>query len=354
MRFQRQIQLSEVGREGQEVLRASRVLVIGAGGLGHPVIQYLSSMGVGTMGVVDGDIVSENNLHRQVIFESRDIGRNKAEVIREKFQLRREPTDFVSYSRYLDKRLALEIFPQYDLVVDSSDNFETKFLINDICCLLRKPMIYGAISQFEGQVSVFWNAHGPCYRCFIREKPITKIKTCVDSGVVGVLPGIIGCVQAMEAFKTLQYLKRGENRLKILLGSVQIFDFANNSNLILRLGIRSDCLCQNSKIQESAIADVEIRHCSIPRAAQLIDVREAEELGEFVVAEALHWPLSRLLKEEFPDQPLGEHRVAICGSGDRAEEASEIFRAHGFENVTFTQESIYGYQTRSVSSNQVK
>lgn len=232
------------------------------------------------------------------------------------------------------------------MIVDGTDNFESKFLINDICCFFEKPLIYGAISQFEGQVSVFWKGHGPCYRCFIQEPPNSKIKNCAEAGVVGVLPGIIGSIQAMEALKTLLILKNYSSRLKPLLGTVQIYNFAENSIFNLKLSARKGCLCQDSSIQETAIRELEMKPCAILNKEYFIDVREEDEYLEFSDPAIEHWPLSKLMCGEIPKKPLNSPWVTICKSGVRAAQAAEILRSSGFQNVSYTEESIYGYQNR--------
>lgn len=344
MRYQRQIVLSEIGQLGQEILRSARVLVVGAGGLGHPAIQYLSRMGVGTIGVVDGDVVDESNLHRQVLFDPDDIGKNKALVIEEKFKAKREPARIVPYSFYLDKKLALEIMPGYDLVLDGTDNFESKLLINDVCCLLDKPMVYGSISQFEGHVSVFWKRHGPCYRCLVKDKPSSNIRNCADAGVVGALPGIIGAIQAMEALKLL-LMSETQNQFRPLIGCLQVFDFSGNESLKLSLPIRSNCLCRKAYTDVADIDDFRLPVCSAPLKSELIDVREPDELSEFSVEGVLHWPLSRMLNGDLPSIPRDGKITTICKSGVRAERASEILRSNGFLKASYTKESIYGYQS---------
>lgn len=343
MRFQRQILL--LGHSGQEALISSKVLIIGAGGLGHPAIQYLAAMGVGSLGIVDGDTVSESNLHRQIIFDINDIGKNKAQVIEEKIKFRKEPIKVTAYPQFLDKKLALEVFPHYDLVLDGTDNFESKFLINDLCCFLNKPMVYGSVSQFEGHVSVFWKDNGPCYRCLVPQKPSTQIQSCADAGVIGVLPGIIGSMQALEAMKILLYLK-GQRKFETLLGFLKIFNFEDNSVFHLKLLKRSNCFCSQKQIRLQDIKEISDVFCSTPLKAELIDVRELNEYKEFNIEGALHWPLSKLLQGELPQLSSEKEWITICKSGTRAEKASAIFRANGYSKVSFTKESIYGYQNR--------
>ncbi len=344
MRFQRQIILDEIGNDGQAKLHESKVLVVGGGGLAHPVVQYLMAMGIGIVGIIDGDEVSESNLHRQVLFDEDDIGKNKAQVIGEKYSLRKEFGKIQIYKNYLDKKMALDIFENYDVVIDATDNFESKFLINDTCCLFDKPMIYGSVSQFEGQVGVFWRSQGPCYRCFIKDIPKSKIKNCAEAGVVGVLPGIIGTMQAMETLKVL--LLGLVNSMKPLIGKISTFDFLNNQFNTLNLKKRNGCLCSSVQIMESDIINFNKESFCNLSTQFLLDVREVNEFSEFQIEGVKHWPLSRIISKEYPNIPREQKIVAICISGTRAEKAVVLLRENGFRNVTFTRKSIYDYKTR--------
>lgn len=344
MRFQRQIVLPELGERGQEILRSSSVLVVGAGGLGHPAIQYLVGMGVGRLGVVDGDVVSESNLHRQVLFEWNDVGKAKARVIKEKYQVRGDPTEVEAYDRFLTRDLALELFSRFDVIIDGTDNFPSKFLINDVCVHLDKPFVYGAISGFEGQLAVFWRNQGPCYRCLVSEMPRSPVASCVETGVVGALPGIIGSMQALEALKLILYMKGHQSRLTFLLGRIQVFDFAANTAFTLDLPKRPGCRCQLGKTSFEEIEDAPALACGATSPGLLVDVREDDEWREFHTPGAFHWPLSRLLQGEMPEELRAERITTICKSGGRARQGAEILRANGYE-ATFTSESVYGYQT---------
>jgi adenylyltransferase/sulfurtransferase len=191
-RYLRQIILPEIGKRGQEFLLNSKVLIIGAGGLGHPAALYLSAMGIGQIGIMDGDVVDITNLHRQVLFDSKDVGSNKSEVLAQKISLQNQDIQVVSYNKFLTKQLGKSLFSDYDVVIDATDNFASKYLINDLCLLFKKPLVYGAISQYEGQISSFFAPISACYRCLFPKIPQSKIQNCAQSGVVGPLPGIIG------------------------------------------------------------------------------------------------------------------------------------------------------------------
>ena len=201
-RYSRHLVMPEVGDEGQRKLKRARVLLVGAGGLGSPAALYLAAAGVGRLGLVDFDDVDETNLHRQVLYGQADVGRPKLEAARERLADVNPLIDVVRHDARLTGANALEIFGGYDVVVDGSDNFPTRYLVNDACVLAGKPNVYGSIFRFEGQVAVFWGQRGPCYRCLFPEPPPPGlVPSCAEGGVLGVLPGIIGCLQANEAIK---------------------------------------------------------------------------------------------------------------------------------------------------------
>src|SRR5213075_1471533 len=204
LRYSRHLIMPEVGMEGQQKLKAARVLCIGAGGLGSPLLMYLAAAGVGTLGVVDFDVVDFTNLQRQIIHSTADVGRRKLESAEETL---RGINPFVMVEKF-EERLtsanALELFRQFDVIVDGTDNFPTRYLVNDACVLTGKPNVYGSIFRFEGQASVFWAERGPCYRCLYPEPPPPGlVPSCAEGGVLGVLPGIIGAIQANEAIKII-------------------------------------------------------------------------------------------------------------------------------------------------------
>lgn len=346
-RYQRQMLLPEIGESGQQTLLSSKVLIVGAGGLGHPVLQYLVAMGVGQIGIMDGDLVDESNLHRQVLFSARDIGKNKADCLKDHFSCRDEVAKIISYPYFANKKTALEVFPDYDLIVDGTDNFQAKFLINDVCCFLKIPMAFGSISQFEGQASVFWRGHGPCYRCLVPEIPKARIQSCAEAGVVGALPGAIGCTQSLEVLKVLLNMKTEGRKLPTLSGRLQVFDFLEGSARTLTVPIRPSCRCQKSAFTVSDISEEDVGHeaCSMGGEIQglLLDVREPEEWDAFHVDGSLHWPLSRMEVCELPKHLLNKKLTAVCVSGSRAARAAEILNEHGFA-IGFTKRSIYGFE----------
>src|SRR5690348_8951021 len=203
-RYSRHLLLPEVGLEGQRRLKAGRVLLVGAGGLGSPLGLYLAAAGVGHVGLVDFDVVDVTNLQRQVMHGTRDIGRPKLESARDRLLDINPHVDFETYDTRLTSDNALEIVREYDVVVDGTDNFPTRYLVNDACVLTGRPNVYGSIFRFEGQASVFATADGPCYRCLFREPPPPGlVPSCAEGGVFGVLPGLVGMIQATETVKLI-------------------------------------------------------------------------------------------------------------------------------------------------------
>src|ERR1035437_2494874 len=203
-RYARHIILPEIGLEGQQKLKQAKVLVVGAGGLGCPVLQYLTAAGVGTLGIIDFDTVDESNLQRQVLYSTEDIGKHKAAIAKEKLEKQNPDINLVSHVAHLTSANALEIISQYDIVVDGSDNFATRYLVNDACVILNKVLVFGSIFKFEGQVSVFNYKGGPTYRCLYPEAPAEgDVPNCAEIGVLGVLPGIVGTLQANEVIKII-------------------------------------------------------------------------------------------------------------------------------------------------------
>jgi molybdopterin/thiamine biosynthesis adenylyltransferase len=201
-RYDRQIILEEMGIEGQEKLRNASVLVIGAGGLGCPLLSYLTGAGIGKIGVIDGDVLEESNLHRQVLYQHNDIGKNKAQAAAAQLGLLNPLVEIQAYPHHLNAQNAIEIILGYDLVVDGSDNFPTRYLVNDCCVALNKTLVFGSIFQFEGQVSVFNHKGGPDYRrCYPEAPAADEVPNCGESGVLGPLPGMIGSIMANEVIK---------------------------------------------------------------------------------------------------------------------------------------------------------
>src|SRR5919199_2270962 len=202
LRYSRHLILPDVGLDGQRKLKAGRILLIGAGGLGSPLALYLAAAGVGTLGLVDFDVVDLTNLQRQVLHGTKDVGRPKLESAKDRIRDVNPHVHVEGYETRLTSENALEILGDYDVVVDGTDNFPTRYLTNDACVLLGKPNVYGSIFRFEGQASVFHPPHGPCYRCLYPEPPPPgEVPSCAEGGVLGILPGLVGCIQATETIK---------------------------------------------------------------------------------------------------------------------------------------------------------
>jgi adenylyltransferase/sulfurtransferase len=235
-RYSRHLILPEVGMEGQRKLKAARVLCVGTGGLGSPLALYLAAAGIGTLGLVDFDIVDASNLQRQIIHSTKDIGRKKLDSAEEKLLALNPALNVVKHDTMLSSANALDILKDYDIVADGTDNFPTRYLVNDACVLLGKPNVYGSIFRFEGQASVFATAQGPCYRCLYPEPPPPGlVPSCAEGGVLGILPGLVGVIQATEAIKLI--LGKGES----LAGRLLLVDALNMRFRELKLRKNPEC-----------------------------------------------------------------------------------------------------------------
>ena len=273
-RYSRHLIMPEVGTVGQQKLKAAKVLMIGTGGLGSPLGMYLAAAGVGTLGLVDFDVVDESNLHRQLLYGEADIGRKKIDAATERLNVVNPHINLVKHPVRLDSSNALEIVAGYDLVVDGTDNFPTRYLVNDACVLSNKPNVYGSIFRFEGQVSVFWAEHGPCYRCLFPEPPPPGlVPSCAEGGVLGVLPGIIGSLQANEVIKLI--IGQGEP----LIGRLVLFDALQMKFRELKLRRNPECPVCSEHPSQTELIDYE-QFCGIPQepeeASDEIDITPAE------------------------------------------------------------------------------
>jgi len=341
-RYKRQIALSEIGPEGQEKLSAARVLVIGAGGLGCPVLLYLTGAGIGTIGIVDFDRVDVSNLQRQVLFQTDDVGKSKAIAAREHLLFLNPEISVNTYSEELTDKNALGLFSGYDLIIDGTDNFAAKFLINDVAVKLGKPVIYGAIQGFEGQISVFNAPQGPCYRCLHPQAPQAQIMNCAEAGVIGALAGIVGAMQAMEAIKLIV----DHGSFKNLSGIILMIDSRTMETNTLSLPKRKDCpVCSRSTADiipqytsPVCAANIVTEICcndQMPEDAIFIDVREREEWDAGHIENARHLPLSALQKNTnlFTPPEKGRGCVIYCQKGGRSKKAAEMLMQAGFTNI---------------------
>lgn len=342
-RYSRQILLPGFGREGQEKLKTSKVLVIGAGGLGSPILLYLAAAGVGTLGILDFDVVDESNLQRQVLFTTPDVGKIKAELAAQKIKALNPTITTQVYNIYLTASNALEIFSGYDLVVDGSDNLPTRYLVNDACVMLNKPLIYGAIFQFEGQVSVFNElmkdgVRGPNYRdLFPYPPPPEMVPSCSEGGVIGVLPGIIGTMMANEAIKVITGMGT------TLSGRLLMFDALDFTMRFLKIAINTNkdeiktlidyevfCNPMHEKnIQE--IEPEEARTLIVNNEVQLIDVREPFEFSASNIG-GINIPL-KAIDDQLALISTSKSAIILCKSGGRSRQAVIKLQSLGYVNV---------------------
>ncbi len=259
-RYSRHLIMPEVGLDGQKKLKAARVLCVGAGGLGSPLALYLAAAGVGTLGLVDFDVVDFSNLQRQILHGTKDVGRPKLESAAERLKDVNPNVTVVPHAVRLSSDNALDIFRDYDVVADGTDNFPTRYLVNDACVLLGKPNAYASIFRFEGQASVFWAPKGPCYRCLYQDPPPQGlVPSCAEGGVLGILPGLLGVIQATETIKLI--LGAGES----LVGRLLLVDALAMSFRTLKLRKNPECVICGSNPTVTRLIDYE-EFCGIPRA----------------------------------------------------------------------------------------
>ena len=356
-RYSRHLIIPDVGMDGQKRLKNARVLCVGAGGLGSPALMYLAAAGVGTLGIIDFDVVDESNLQRQIIHGHSDVGRSKAESARESVT---EINPFVQvnlHTERLDSSNAMELFAQYDLIVDGTDNFATRYLVNDACVLLGKPYVWGSIYRFDGQASVFWAEHGPCYRCVYPDPPPPgMVPSCAEGGVLGVLCASIGSIQVTEAIKLITGV--GDS----LLGRLIVFDAREMdyrqvtirkdpncaacgdtptvTELIdyeLFCGVTSDSAAD--AVQDFTISVHDLKAMLDERAAGsrdfvLVDVREPVEWSIVAIDGSEFIPKGEFLTgEAFEKLPQDKQVVLYCRSGGRSAEALVAAQGAGFDAI---------------------
>ena len=334
-RYHRQIILPEIGLEGQAKLSKAKVLVIGAGGLGCPVLSYLTGAGVGTIGIIDNDTISETNLHRQVLYQTAQIGNFKAETAVLNLQKLNPEIEFETYTDWLTVDNALDIITKYDIIVDASDNFATRYLVNDSCVILNKPFVFAAIQGFEAQVSVFNYKSGPTYRCLFPEPP-TDAPDCNTLGVLGVLPSIAGSFQANEVLKII--LEIGD----VLSGKLLIYNTLQNSFLTLNF-VKNKDNTPITKLQSSYNFSCEIPSDNISlekllklknqnKNLTIIDLREKNEVKLFDIEDAIQIPFT-LLPFQLNKIDKNNTLVLFCATGTRSSEAKVFLEEQGFGRV---------------------
>jgi sulfur-carrier protein adenylyltransferase/sulfurtransferase len=350
-RYSRHLIMPEVGLEGQKKLKDARVLAIGTGGLGSPLTLYLAAAGVGTIGLVDFDRVDDSNLHRQILFGTKDVGRPKLEAAVERLREVNPNVRFVPFEERLSSQNALAIFNDFDIVADGTDNFPTRYLVNDACVLTGKPNVYASIFRFEGQASVFWAKEGPCYRCLYAEPPPPGlVPSCAEGGVLGILPGLLGVIQATETIKLI--LGSGEP----LIGRLLLVDALSMRFRELKLRKNPDCVVcgPNPRITKlidyeafcgivpettaaaSGIPEITVEELKEKRDRRddfvLVDVREPHEWAISAFPESVKIPLGTL-PQSLNRLSTADEIVVHCKSGGRSAKAVQLLREAGFRKV---------------------
>ena len=364
MRYSRHLIMPEVGMEGQLKLKAGKILTIGAGGLGSPLALYLAAAGVGKIGIVDFDVVDLTNLQRQILHSTDAIGKPKLQSAKERLHALNPEVQTVLYETKLTSENALDILKDYDIVVDGTDNFPTRYLVNDACVLLGKPNVYGSIFRFEGQASVFGLPEGPCYRCLYPEPPPPGlVPSCAEGGVLGILPGIIGVIQATEAIKLL--LGKGET----LVGRLLLFDALRMSFRELRLRKDPKCpICSEHRTihklidyeefcgistqpQQAVPSDWEIDPVELKSLLDkqeplfLLDVREPHEWDICRIPGANLIPLGQL-PSRMNQLNSADNIVAYCKSGVRSGKAVDLLKKSGFQKIKNLKGGILGWSDK--------
>jgi molybdopterin/thiamine biosynthesis adenylyltransferase/rhodanese-related sulfurtransferase/molybdopterin converting factor small subunit len=357
-RYSRHLIMPEVGVDGQRRLKAARVLCVGAGGLGSPAAMYLAAAGVGTLGLVDFDVVDVSNLQRQILYSTADVGRRKLEAASARLTGLNPEVRVVTHETPLTSANALQIFADYDVIVDGADNFPTRYLVNDACVLLGKPNAYGSIFRFDGQASVFATKDGPCYRCLYPEPPPPGlVPSCAEGGVLGVLPGIIGTIQATEAIKLI--IGAGQS----LAGRLLLFDALHMSFRTLKLRREPACPICGDHPTIKALIDYD-QFCGITPATAagtapglqtefettveevkarldrhdpiwILDVREKNEFDICRIPGSTLIPLGELARrlDELPQGPGSPEILVHCKMGGRSAKAVKLLREQGFTRV---------------------
>src|SRR5262245_13357035 len=363
-RYSRHLIIPDVAMDGQKRLKNAKVLVVGAGGLGSPALLYLAAAGVGTLGIVEFDTVDESNLQRQVIHGQSDIGRPKAESARDSIREINPYVDVVIHNEALTNDNVLEIFSQYDLIVDGTDNFATRYMVNDAAVLLHKPYVWGSIYRFDGQASVFWADHGPCYRCLYPEPPPPgMVPSCAEGGVLGVLCASIGSIQVTEAIKLLTGI--GEP----LVGGLMVYDALEMAYRKIKVRKDTQCaLCGESPTVTDLLEDYEdfcgnvsdeaasaVIGATITAAELkewqdagkdifLVDVREPAEFEIVRIPGSVLIPKGDIISGEALAQlPQDRQIVLHCKSGVRSAEALAALKAAGFKDAVHVQGGVLGW-----------
>lgn len=342
-RYSRHLLLDKVGLDGQLKLKKAKVLVIGAGGLGCPILMYLTAAGVGNIGIIDFDTIDESNLQRQILFDTCDVGESKALTAKYKLEAQNPLINISAYNYALNNQNAIELFKAYDIIVDGTDNFSTRYMVSDACILTNKPLVYGAIHKFEGQVSVFNYKNGPTYRCLFPTPPEAgSVPSCSEVGVIGVLPGIIGTQQANETIKMI--LEIGN----VMSGRLLIYDALQpsfleikikNSAILADFGINSisdfkkfdySFSCETDNF-EKGISKKELNELS--SQTLVLDVREEWETPKIENKQVISIPLDEL-DERSNEIPKNETIYVVCQKGGRSQTAIDFLnKEYNYTNL---------------------
>jgi sulfur-carrier protein adenylyltransferase/sulfurtransferase len=362
-RYSRHLIIPDVGMSGQKRLKNAKVLCVGAGGLGSPALMYLAAAGVGRIGIADFDVVDESNLQRQIIHGQADVGRPKAESARDSVQQINPFTDVVLHSERLDSSNAMRIFEPYDLIVDGTDNFATRYLVNDACVLLGKPYVWGSIYRFDGQASVFWAEHGPCYRCLYPEPPPPgMVPSCAEGGVLGVLCASIGSIQVNEAIKVIAGI--GDP----LVGRLMIYDALEMSYRSVKVMKDPECPVCGKNPSITGLIDYDAFCGTVSDEAQeaaagstitarelkkmldagedifLVDVREPNEYEIVSIPGAKLIPKGEFLSGAALESLPQDRRIVLhCKTGVRSAEVLAVVKSAGFADAVHVGGGVIGW-----------
>ena len=363
-RYSRHLIIPDVAMDGQKRLKNAKVLCVGAGGLGSPALMYLAAAGVGTLGIIDFDVVDESNLQRQVIHGQSDVGRPKAESARDSVNEINPLLNVVLHEERLDSTNAMRIFADYDLIVDGTDNFATRYLVNDACVLLGKPYVWGSIYRFDGQASVFWSEYGPCYRCLYPEPPPPgMVPSCAEGGVLGVLCASVGSIQVTEAIKVLTGI--GDP----LVGRLMIYDALEMTYRSVKVRKDPECpLCgKNPTITElidyeafcGTVSD-EAQQAAVGSTITPAELKQLMDDGsDFLlvdVREPAEWEIVRLpgavlipkgdVPSKLAELPQNKPVIAYCKTGVRSAEVLALLKNAGFADAKHVQGGISAWATQ--------
>ncbi|WP_179009200.1 HesA/MoeB/ThiF family protein [Winogradskyella forsetii] len=327
-RYKRQIQLPQVGTMGQQKLKDAKILVVGAGGLGCAILPYLIASGIETIGIIDGDIIEESNLQRQILYPEKTVNQKKVTVAKTQLEALNSNVKIETYTNYLSDENAIGIFKNYDIIVDATDSIKTRYLINDACVITQKPFVYGSVYRFEGQVSVFNYKNGPTYRCVFKNNS-SKITNCEDAGVLGTTVGFIGMLQANEVLKMV--LETGD----ILSGKLLIYNILNNTQNCINFQKTETRTIDEAFFNSEYNSDKIEATCfkeAVLNKSNFIDVRELHETPKIELPDVIQMPLS-VLETELKKIDKNKSYVVFCQTGKRSLEAIRILKKHQFSNV---------------------